>query len=340
VKSHHTPHPTDPTAGPERLPGAVPRQRPIALARVQALLPLLEFRRRHGLPGPAPLALGDTLPIVAGGRIWERTALEADDPGIGLRVGARGLPFDVPLVRHVRAAPTLGIALATMARSSSRYCTGQQMSVVPVGGRVWLRRRFPALVREGRRQANDFALSMSIALVRHVAGPDWLPDELHVEGRCPPHHEELAGLSRGGVRFGAAADGLAIPRELLELPLRPPSASDAAAEPVPRDDFVDSARRAVRFLVAQGRATLPDLAEVADSSVRSLQRRLAEAGVGFGELVDEARFEAARRLLGLPGVRVTDVAQELGYTDSANFTRAFRRWSGVAPTAFLRAGAK
>jgi AraC-like DNA-binding protein len=54
-------------------------------------------------------------------------------------------------------------------------------------------------------------------------------------------------------------------------------------------------------------------------------------------VVDEARFQAASRLLRDPAVRIIDVSVELGYTDSANFTRAFRRWAGLPPLAFRRA---
>jgi AraC-like DNA-binding protein len=59
--------------------------------------------------------------------------------------------------------------------------------------------------------------------------------------------------------------------------------------------------------------------------------------LGFARLVDEARFQAASRLLHDPAVRIIDVSVELGYTDAANFTRAFRRWAGVSPLAFRRA---
>jgi len=59
--------------------------------------------------------------------------------------------------------------------------------------------------------------------------------------------------------------------------------------------------------------------------------------LGFVRLVDEARFQAASRLLRDPSIRIIDISVELGYKDSANFTRAFRRWAGVPPLAFRRA---
>ena len=79
------------------------------------------------------------------------------------------------------------------------------------------------------------------------------------------------------------------------------------------------------------------MAEAAGTSARSLQRRLAASGLRFGRLVDEARFQAASRLLRDPSIRIVDVSAELGYTDAANFTRAFRRWAGVSPLSFRRA---
>ena len=69
-------------------------------------------------------------------------------------------------------------------------------------------------------------------------------------------------------------------------------------------------------------------------SVRSLQRRLAEEGLTFSQLVDEVRLEMAVPQLRDRGIRITDVAFGLGYSNPAHFTRAFRRWAGVAPSEY------
>jgi AraC-like DNA-binding protein len=68
-------------------------------------------------------------------------------------------------------------------------------------------------------------------------------------------------------------------------------------------------------------------------SVRSLHRRLAEAGLSYQQLVDEARRERAAELLVEPQRKLGDIAAALGYRDPANFSRAFRRWYGVPPSA-------
>lgn len=64
--------------------------------------------------------------------------------------------------------------------------------------------------------------------------------------------------------------------------------------------------------------------------------RLAAAHLSYSELVELVRFHAALEALADPDQKLIDIASQLGYYDQATFTRAFRRWTGVAPGAFRR----
>ena len=68
---------------------------------------------------------------------------------------------------------------------------------------------------------------------------------------------------------------------------------------------------------------------------RCLQRHLAEEGHSFSALLRQTRLEMAVEMIG-SGRRTTDIGLELGYTDTANFIRAFRSWTGVSPRGFRR----
>jgi AraC-like DNA-binding protein len=68
--------------------------------------------------------------------------------------------------------------------------------------------------------------------------------------------------------------------------------------------------------------------------VRTLQRRLAHAGITYARLVAKIRFDMAARRLADPKVKLLDIALDLGYSDHAHFTRAFRRWTGTTPREF------
>ena len=314
---------------------------PIPLIVPRAVRPLLAFAERIGAPCALPRRLREgqaPLPLAYAGEVVERLAAATGAESFGLQAGAAAHFEDSPLGNDVRQAPTVGAALRAAARTSGRYAGGQSLSITERGEDVWLRRRFPDALRRGRRQANDFALQMLIDVVRRGAGPQWRPGEIHLEGAPPAHAGELAALAEGPVRFGAGADCLVFPRRLLALPLSP-SAGPAPlpSAPLPDLDFAGSVRETIRSLLELGELSLPGVAEASGTSVHSLQRRLAASGLSFGQLADEARFRVASGLLRDPAVRIVDISAELGYSDAANFTRAFRRWAGVSPLAFRRA---
>ena len=66
-------------------------------------------------------------------------------------------------------------------------------------------------------------------------------------------------------------------------------------------------------------------------SPRTLKRRLAEQGTTYSEIIDDARRQRALLLLGDRRLTLDAIAAQLGYSDTANFTRAFKRWTGKTP---------
>lgn len=69
-------------------------------------------------------------------------------------------------------------------------------------------------------------------------------------------------------------------------------------------------------------------------TARTLQRRLEGEQSGFAELLQQTRLELAQNLLRDPAHDVQDVAFILGFAEISSFTRAFRRWTGRAPSAW------
>lgn len=66
-------------------------------------------------------------------------------------------------------------------------------------------------------------------------------------------------------------------------------------------------------------------------SSRTLQRQLKEEGTSFLELLNDTRLELARKYLANPGRSVVETAYLLGFSEPSTFSRAFKRWTGVAP---------
>lgn len=83
------------------------------------------------------------------------------------------------------------------------------------------------------------------------------------------------------------------------------------------------------------RLSLEQMASKLHVSTRSLHRYLKEDGTSFQKLRDEHQALVAKECLLVYGYSVTQTAGTLGFVDVANFRRAFKRWCGCTPSAFL-----
>jgi AraC-like DNA-binding protein len=71
-------------------------------------------------------------------------------------------------------------------------------------------------------------------------------------------------------------------------------------------------------------------------SERTMQRRLAENGRNFMDILDDFRREESARLLCDQRLALVEVASKLGYSEQTSFTRAFKRWTGATPGSWRR----
>lgn len=97
--------------------------------------------------------------------------------------------------------------------------------------------------------------------------------------------------------------------------------------------FIDD----VRLLILARPGFFPDIDYVADKlgmSTRTLRRRLKQEGSSYRELLEEVRYGLAREYLANTRLPMDEVSRLLGYTESGNFSHAFKRWSGVSPSAW------
>lgn len=176
-----------------------------------------------------------------------------------------------------------------------------------------------------------------IHIVRQFAGPEWEPATMAFEARYVPSLETRSSWPNTRFLSGQAASWIEVPLALMGV-------SSAAAE-MPLGLSEDEAEAAGCEIISSLKLMLPtylderiptvaEIAEMAGTSVRSLQRRLSVAGLTYSDLLEAARFERAAKLLRSTDVKVIEVAFASGYADPAHFTRAFRRMSGTTPRRF------
>jgi AraC-like DNA-binding protein len=93
----------------------------------------------------------------------------------------------------------------------------------------------------------------------------------------------------------------------------------------------------LRMMLRQVEGESPTLESIALSnrvSTRTIDRYLRRENVSFRELLHQVRFERACELLQSSPATIAQIAHRLGFSDAANFSRAFRRAIGTTPTAY------
>jgi AraC-like DNA-binding protein len=73
------------------------------------------------------------------------------------------------------------------------------------------------------------------------------------------------------------------------------------------------------------------IAEALHVSNRTLQRRLKDEGTSFMDLLQDTRLQLAQKYLQQRSRSVVETAYMLGFSEPSTFSRAFKRWTGVAP---------
>lgn len=178
-----------------------------------------------------------------------------------------------------------------------------------------------------------------------LLGP--LPESTHIQLKVPQpgHYRHYASILPVPLQYGAGIDAICFPAELLDRPLpmaATPLEQIARARCEAELEELQNAsplETRVKSLLRRNMAAPPDLETVAAScrvSTRTLKRQLADAGSSYGQLLDELRLAEASRLMQKPRCSLKVVAQDLGFSTQANFSRAFRRWTGMSPREFMQ----
>lgn len=159
-----------------------------------------------------------------------------------------------------------------------------------------------------------------------------------------PGYEALARRLFGcEVRYGASWTGLEVPPEGLDAPLRTadPSALKEAArlceQELERLTSGESTGSRVRRVLSGEGTRFPSLQSTARAlhlTPRTLHRRLLAEGTSYRALREEVRRALALEHVRSGHLSVKEIAHRLGYSDVANFRRAFKRWEDAPPSAF------
>ena len=319
--------------------------------RVGTLLPMADILLGMGMDptellaaeGVDPKVFDDPdnqIPLTVHNRLIALAVKRSGCPHIGLLVGQRDGLHSLGLAGLlVRYSPDVETALRSFVRYLHTHVRGAKSALTVDGDVATLSWEIYQPGVEAVDQVGDGALAVMLNILRELCGPDWRPIEVRFAHREPAQLQPFRMCFRTTLKFDAEDYSMRFAASWLQ---RPVAQADPALRRVLQkeidaiearhvDDFPEQVRSVLRTALLTGHSRSDQLAALFSMHSSTLARRLKPYGVGFRELVDECRYEVAREMLANSGLDMAQIAAMLDYADASAFTRAFKRWSGVAP---------
>ena len=189
----------------------------------------------------------------------------------------------------------------------------------------------------------DFTLSVIFDMCRKNFGHQLNAKRIYLRRPLPANPVPWQSFFGCTVQFAAAKDSFVLDSAAANAPL--PSANIPMANTFDailteqlshflKDDIINRCKSFVLRELTSGPPSAASAATHLGLSQRSFQRRLSELGLAYQQLLDQTRHELARRYLDDPAKSVTEITFLLGFSEQSAFTRAFKRWSGISPSAY------
>lgn len=191
------------------------------------------------------------------------------------------------------------------------------------------------------RFITEMQIGIHISLMRDVMGAAFTPDHVSLAYSEADGFSLPADLIGCPVHFGGALNRIVFRSDWLDQAAHLGNKTTYPMVVALCDNLLDELKLRVgiageiRALLLRDIANPPPLAAVAsllDISDRSLRRQLRQQGISFRGLLDELRTHMALRYLRTTKLANEDIALALGFSDAANFRRAFRRWTKKSPS--------
>lgn len=274
---------------------------------------------------------------------WREAARLIQNPCFGLQAAEVWRPTDFHALGYAfLASRTLRTAIERIGRYNAVVDTVVSFDVVLDDARLRLRYRMERLDLPDIPALQDARWGVVLGLCREAYGQGCDPSEVLFTHDPPVCRGEYFALFRCPVHFQASHAELVFDRSLVERPLPAANrelarANDAILrgylDQLREGDIVSLVKTAVIEHLPSGTPGAEVIAKDLLMSARTLQRRLADAGAMYSDILDEVRRDLANHYIAEPNRSLSEIGYLLGFSELSGFSRAFRRWTGQSPSA-------
>ena len=188
----------------------------------------------------------------------------------------------------------------------------------------------------------DMQLSIATRCCRAIAGNQFHASLVRFTHAEPEETGDYYSLFRCPLEFGAASTSLLIPLEVASQRL--PGSNEELARlnehivvrylaHATKTDIVNRVKAAIIDGLASAGVTEMNIADELHMTARNLHRKLHKENTSFKLLLNEVRQELAEQYIRDRSITLTEMSFMLGFSEVSSFSRAYKNWTGKAPSA-------
>jgi len=187
----------------------------------------------------------------------------------------------------------------------------------------------------------DAQLAATVKFCRIIAGKNFNPARVCLRRREPRDTGPWFELFRCPVEFGGARTTLVV--HLADVDKRLTGSSEQLAQlnehivvkylaHNARQDIVNRTKAAIIDGLAEGAVTESSIADALHMTPRNLHRKLQKENASFKILLTDVRKELAKQYIQDRSKTLTEISYLLGFSEASSFSRAYKGWTGQAPS--------
>ena len=319
--------------------------------RIQYAIDPEPIFRKAGISTEKLAVSGARYPWMAMQRLWLAAAEAAGDPCFGLSVGRNIRPTTFHALGFSWiASHTLLESLQRLVRYSRLITTAPLNLSLSTDQNTWI--LHTTIRQEGLPGANQIAIDAfvmaTIGLCRQTTNEHFCPNAVYF---CHHDHDfdhiDTYIQAFGAPVFFAEPDArivfdkatleAALPGDNLELALANDRIAEDYIEALDPSTVSTAVRKLLIELLPTGDANQDAIARQMNRSLSTLQRQLSAEGTNYKDIREHTRRDLAEQYVREGRYSLSQIAYLLGFSDQSNFSRAFRRWTGLSPGAYAKA---
>lgn len=306
----------------------------------------VELIERVGL-SPAQFRDPDTyIPYPKLAEMLELGARSCRAPLFGLQLAERQTSNVLGgLALAVSGAATVREAMATAGKYLYLHAAGIRLEQQVAGDDVRLTLILDIHSELGTDQLMQLSIGHLATLISDLLDIDRFSLPLYLQQARPAGVQGvMPGTRFRRLRYDQVFDGIVLRQHQLERTIRQDAEllrkhfEDYVLELQHRypDSLEERVREVIGHLLPAGECSIERVAATLDMHPRTLQTRLSDQNMNYRQILQETRYDLARRQLREGNTNITDLALQLGYAEIAVFSRHFKRWSGMSPRAWQK----